>query len=269
MSWSFEMEKTLFDELAKWKGLGKQAGTGWKDEIWVPVISAIKVFTPDADKPLVEKSRIKSKIENMKKLWKAWVTMLDLSGWTVDSITGLPKNDRKVMDDYFAKHKTARYFKTKPLPFKDILYYLWEGKTATGRRAGGIRATIDEAAGNAVVEVGESSSTDENRKRQSETPGLTGGRKYQRQNEREVLGLREELKRGNDILMAQMAERRDPIKAAIAAFDERYAAGFDMATQVRVMSFLQKANNAIVFVTSPDARQKALLEAWLAAGSGE
>lgn len=154
--------------------------------------------------------------------------MLDLSRQTVNSITRLPKNNRKVIDDYFIKHKTARYFKTKPLPFKDILYYLQEGKTTTGRRAGGIRVIINEAT--SKVKVRELSSTDKNRKKQSETPTLSRGRKYQRQNEKEVLGLREELKRSNNILIAQIVERRDPIKAAITAFNKRYATSFDIAT---------------------------------------
>lgn len=105
--------------------------------------------------------------------------MLDLSRQTVNSVTSLPKNDRKVIDDYFIKHKIARYFKTKLLPFKDILYYLQEGKTTTGRRAGGIRVTITKATSNAT-KVRELSSTNKNRKRQSESPTLTRGRKYQR-----------------------------------------------------------------------------------------
>src|ERR1700712_4446150 len=163
-----------------------------------------------------------------------------VSGWTIDPISGLPKNDEAVMKAYFDVHVTARYFKTKPLPYRDNLYYLWEGKTATGLPARGIRSTLAEAH---VVETENEpdTSTSEDgqlRKRQTDSP-ISGGRKHQRQNEREVSSLREELKRGNDTMAAQLAERT-PIKSAIAVFDAGWQSDFDMAAQVRVLDVLQR-----------------------------
>src|ERR1700712_2213078 len=64
------------------------------------MIEQLKPFTPLPDHVLLNKTRIRTKIETLKKLWKAWVAIIAVSGWTVDPISGLPKNDEAVMKAY-------------------------------------------------------------------------------------------------------------------------------------------------------------------------
>lgn len=171
------------------------------------------------------------------------------------------------MKDYFAKHKDARPFQKRPLPLQEELYFLFQGKTATGKRAGGIASVIAAADVQDPITVEDSSATiddsktqSDSRKRASETP--SSGRRLQKVNKKEVDELTLEIRRGNDLLQAKF-ERQAPIESAIAMFDDKYATELAMAKQLMVLKALQEGSNAVVFLKSDEARQRALMDLWL------
>lgn len=131
------------------KRLGNMVENGFKKQSWTAIVTGVKLHTPENMEQLVNEKKCRSKFDAFKKQWRAWVAITTASGWSVDE-RDLPSNSPEVMETYFEKHEEARFFKTKTLPFKEELFELCEGKTATGRRAGGIQRILTQAAGHNV-----------------------------------------------------------------------------------------------------------------------
>jgi len=83
--------------------------------------------------------KVKSKVDNLKNGYRAWVDITSLSGWSIDE-KGLPKAEQAVMDAYFTAHKEARKFKRAPLENEAELAFLFDGTLASGNHATGITA---------------------------------------------------------------------------------------------------------------------------------
>jgi hypothetical protein len=135
LSWSNKMELALLDTLVVREDRDEVIKNWIRLQAWGPVNPAVKVCTPVNKQQLLTPKRLKSRFDDLKRLWRAWVAIVALSGWSVDENTGPPKADPEIMAEYFLTHKVARYFKTRPLPHHTQLYALCQGKTARGRRA--------------------------------------------------------------------------------------------------------------------------------------
>lgn len=284
LDWSPRMEQALIEELVHQKRLGLMQENGWKSATWTPFAEVIKLHTPAHLRSLVTKQRMKSKLEVFKKLWKAWVVIIDLSGWSI-SDAGLPVASKEVMADFFKHHKGSRYFEKRPLPYQDELYELCQGRTATGCRAGGISRTLATAEGLADGEVEETNLTGD--PAQDTTHDLVEdvritrdvvkervavavtGSKRQKLNQREMRGLTGELKRSNDLLQQRLADA-NLIRAAVACWiklteTEEEFVETELDQHIKVLDAIATGDSAAwVFLEVTTAMRRKLVAVWLA-----
>ena len=57
------------------------------------------------------------------------------SGFGFDQTTGLYTAPNEVWNEYIRSHKDAKPYRLKPLKFYDILYEIYNGRSATGQYA--------------------------------------------------------------------------------------------------------------------------------------
>jgi len=137
LSWSDNMQWALIKALALGVTNGQRSDSGWKPATWKEALLAVQRAAPPSEALWVTLHKLRSKVENLKKDYKAWVAITNLSGWTIDD-RGLPSAPEQVMKDYFEAHKDARKFKKAPLDNEAELAFLFDGTLATGAHAAGI-----------------------------------------------------------------------------------------------------------------------------------
>lgn len=287
------MEQALLYALIRERHAGNRpSAAGFKDRSWNVCMAAVDEHTCEADKPLLNKSRLASKFDSFKKLFKAWDAILKLPGWSLNE-KGLPVSTSQAMLDYFNEHKVARVFKTKPLPYQDELYYLFQNKLpisqdklaafqdksvtsrhkpaafqdrATGDRAPDIpnsitevRGVVSDSSADEIERIGQSNS----RKRRSST---TGGRRLQKRKQPAMDQLFHEIRRSNNLLLLasdllqDRLEKPPPLEKAIEIFDRDFATEFTMHQRLVILESLMSEGNALIFVMSQEARRRAFME---------
>jgi hypothetical protein len=82
------MELALLDTLVVREDRHEVIKNGIRLQAWGPVITAVKVYTPVNMQQLLTQKRLKSRFDDLKRLWRAWVAIVALSGWSVDEDTG-------------------------------------------------------------------------------------------------------------------------------------------------------------------------------------
>jgi len=131
------MQWALIKALAVGVTNGQRSDSGWKPATWKEALLAVQRAAPPGEALWVTLHKLRSKVENLKKDYKAWVAITNLSGWTINE-RGLPTAPEPVMKAYFEAHKDARKFKKAPLDNEAELAFLFDGTLATGAHATGI-----------------------------------------------------------------------------------------------------------------------------------
>jgi hypothetical protein len=296
LSWSNKMELALLDTLVVREDRDEVIKNGIRLQAWGPVITAVKMYTPVNKQQLLTPKRLKSRFDDLKRLWRAWVAIVALSGWSVDEDTGLPKADPEIMANYFLTHKVARYFMTRPLPHQTQLYALCQGKTATGRRALETGSHLARRRVTQAIEDDTSTDDGDPSVRVAETTvrvvetSLTGNssqctpdivvadsnfladavlttQERRRMNAENITALERELKRGND-LMAERVANMNPIRTAVALLNELVAKDWDdldLVAQFVVCNKLAESDgHSWLFIESSMARKRTIIDAWIA-----
>lgn len=96
--WTAEMTETLLETLKVQQDRGKRSSTGWKPEAWTVAKDAVIRASRKNANPTV--AQVKSKVDNLKMLWKEWVKLGKTSGFGWSEEEELYKADKKVWKDY-------------------------------------------------------------------------------------------------------------------------------------------------------------------------
>jgi hypothetical protein len=138
VSWSAKEESFLVDCLFNAHDEGKQIVSGFKPEIWLPMVSHfVNELGPPENGPQKDVSSIKNKVNSLKQDWKVVWKLVSQSGWGWDEETGMVKAPPGVWDTYLQnpKNKSAKIFHQKPFPLYRQLTKLFTASTADGRDA--------------------------------------------------------------------------------------------------------------------------------------
>jgi hypothetical protein len=78
------------------------------------------------------KGKLKSKLDNMKHLWKVWDELLGVSGYSKYPHTGFIVADEGLGEAYCLAHPKAKRFFEERLPHEEMLNELFSRILATG-----------------------------------------------------------------------------------------------------------------------------------------
>nr|XP_043638430.1 uncharacterized protein LOC122609452 [Erigeron canadensis] len=136
--WTVEEDAKLIDALMELHVSGKYSGAdnGFKPGYLKAVQSLLDVSLPNAG--LKADPHIKSRMKTLKSNFSTVHDMLvgtNTSGFGWNSKTCCIDAEDQVWDEYIKYHKTAAYFRGKPLPFYEKLCSIFGKDRATGSRA--------------------------------------------------------------------------------------------------------------------------------------
>jgi len=127
------MTSVLLRELVQAIRTGKRSDNGLKMEVWDEIAETVLLIAgPGAP---VTGERCQGKLETLKKKWKMWTRLKDLSGFGVDLKTGAVTAPDEVWEEEIKKQPGIREFRDKPLANAIELAEIMEGVQATGGHA--------------------------------------------------------------------------------------------------------------------------------------
>lgn len=92
------MTEALLETLKIQQDLGKRSDTGWKSEAWTVAKDAVILASRNRASPSVH--QVKSKMDNLKLLWKEWVKLGKVSGFGWSEEKELYEAHNHVWDNY-------------------------------------------------------------------------------------------------------------------------------------------------------------------------
>jgi hypothetical protein len=131
--WTSSQQSLLIDHLAKMKGEGNQAETGWKPIVWTSAAALLREHYPD-DIPEKDPVKCNECWSRLKKEFKIVKTLRGLSGFGWDESKQIVTATDKVWEAYLAEksHKDARPFRKKPFPLYDQIAEIVDSVIARG-----------------------------------------------------------------------------------------------------------------------------------------
>ena len=104
IQWTAAMVSTLLETLVEQARLGKRAESGFKSEAYTAAMSRVQmqIFQkhPEGGYLQLTKDKLRTKVSSLKKLWTAWQTLQNESGFGLDPDTGLIVADDEVWARY-------------------------------------------------------------------------------------------------------------------------------------------------------------------------
>ena len=128
--WNDNLTLTLL-YLVKEEFNGSSCENGLKQKEYKRVVSEFNAKSPVQ----MTATQIQSQMGNLKKKYNIYHDITMNSGFGFDEITGLYTACPEVWHAYIKAHPNAGSFRNKPLKFYDLLYEIYNGRSATGRFA--------------------------------------------------------------------------------------------------------------------------------------
>jgi hypothetical protein len=209
--WDAYLVRVLCEAAQRQVELGLQNGTGFKGDGWKNTVKDVNEAS--GIERQVDKKKVHSKWQTIKKQWKVWVFHDGhLSGWSPNTDPtfgdiGIPVSSFAAMEAHYKKHKKCRKFREQYPENYGLLQGILGNRMADGREAVGLRALIGTRRARESDEDEDNSSSNQKRRRKgvSKMPGL---REQAISNARGQLGeLREILSLRNTTILSRAMER--------------------------------------------------------------
>ena len=133
VDWSAEMTTVLVRELVQAIRSGKRSDNGFKMEVWNSVSEAVCAIA-GKEIPLTGE-KCQAKLENLKRKWKVWIRLKEMSGFGYDTLTGAVTAPDDVWETEIQEQPAIREFRDRPIGNIAELGEIFEGVQATGRHA--------------------------------------------------------------------------------------------------------------------------------------
>ncbi|KAG0133608.1 hypothetical protein HOY82DRAFT_604252 [Tuber indicum] len=133
VDWSAEMTTVLVRELVASIRTGKRSDNGFKMEVWNAVSDAVRLVA--AGDALLTGDKCQAKLEVLKRKWKLWTRLKNMSGFGFNPLTGTITAPDKVWEMEIQQQPGIREFRDTPLANLDELGEIFEGVLATGHHA--------------------------------------------------------------------------------------------------------------------------------------
>ncbi|MCJ1465730.1 hypothetical protein MMC07_004349 [Pseudocyphellaria aurata] len=144
--WTAEMTEALLETLKAQLDLGKRSDKGWKPEAWNAAQVSVARASPRGTVP-PSTAQVKSKLDNIKLLFKEWKALAKQSEFCWNEQTELYEAGDYVWENYLKvialhqidiphtnnsqTHKYARWHQNNPLHNRDLLHHLFLDSLAT------------------------------------------------------------------------------------------------------------------------------------------
>ena len=275
IDWSEEMEEALVTSLLRAVDRGLRAGSnGFKQSVWQSAVVAVKAAAGEEQTALVTIQRCKTKYSNLKRDHDNWQALKQLSGWSIDEISGCPCADEDTMDAYFAAHPQAGKFRYRPLRMEEQVERLFAGVGARGEFAGGLTAAerpLERAVDRRRQLTELPDDADDTAATPTSTASEMTGRLSKSDNQRVVAetlaGMLQAWLQSNQISReGQTQERRTARQTACARLFEL---NFELTTaeQIAAVQELRSEATAEIWLEVPTSMKLELIKVWSAAGS--
>jgi len=127
------MTTVLVRELVQAIRSGKRSDNGFKMEVWNSVSEAVRCIA-GREVPLTGE-KCQAKLEGLKKKWKVWIRLKEMSGFGLDPLSGGITAPDEVWEMEIQRQPGIREFRDRPLGNVAELAEIFEGIQATGHHA--------------------------------------------------------------------------------------------------------------------------------------
>ncbi|XP_020086190.1 uncharacterized protein LOC109708779 [Ananas comosus] len=116
------------------------AQNGWTKEGWFNISKAMNAKFPNAQ---LQMDQIKDQEQQLKRAFRLVKSLTKLSGFGWDATTNMVSAPQNVWEPILESNKEARKWYNKPFPHFDMLFEIYVGKYAEGKRARGSNSCIE------------------------------------------------------------------------------------------------------------------------------
>ncbi|XP_077253269.1 uncharacterized protein LOC143892475 [Tasmannia lanceolata] len=132
-TWSPDMDHSFCEILVRQVQLGKKGDHGtFRPEVWDLIVKELNISCNRND---IKVDYCKNRLKTLKKHYGAVKDMLQLSGFSWDSVRKMVMADRHIWDEYLKAHPEAKFYRRNSVPnFEDLCIIIGNDLTE-GRRS--------------------------------------------------------------------------------------------------------------------------------------
>ena len=127
------MTTVLLRELVNAIRAGKRSDNGFKIEVWNAIAQTVQ--TVSTSKITLTGEKCQTRLETLRKKWKIWIRLKNLSGFGCDPVTGFVTAPDEVWEMEIQKQPGIREFRDRPMANATAMSEVFEGTQATGQHA--------------------------------------------------------------------------------------------------------------------------------------